>query len=282
LHQTGHQYSVRVIAPSGITKLKELPAVKADGAFVSSDSDVYSHDSPLALKVGATTAGGYRVSVYKKDREVTSTVVAFGEGGGVESLLLTLPTTATCEGVLRITVRKLAKRNATQRNATQRNATQRNATHPDNRWINRCTGKTAFRWRSGWCFADPRERWASRWLPTRIATHRAIRSSSACSPPTRTVYPVSRPCALPQGACACARSQLTLGHCWRDTCHAVRAHVGVAVTDDAVLEMVQRREQVPRLPAMAIFESDVAHLEDAHVYLDPTHPLSEVRMMLIE
>jgi hypothetical protein len=56
----------------------------------------------------------------------------------------------------------------------------------------------------------------------------------------------------------------------------VRAHVGVAVTDDTVLEMVQRREQAPRLPAMAVFESDVAHLEDAHVYLDPAHPLSEV------
>jgi hypothetical protein len=47
----GHQYSVRVTAPSGITKLKELPAVKADGAFVSSDSDVYTYDTPLALKV---------------------------------------------------------------------------------------------------------------------------------------------------------------------------------------------------------------------------------------
>ena len=47
----GHQYSVRVTAPSGITKLKELPAVKADGAFVSSDSDVYTYDTSLALKV---------------------------------------------------------------------------------------------------------------------------------------------------------------------------------------------------------------------------------------
>lgn len=50
------------------------------------------------------------------------------------------------------------------------------------------------------------------------------------------------------------------------------------MTDDTVLEMVQRREQTPRLPAMAIFESDVAHLEDAHVYLDPAHSLAEVSM----
>jgi hypothetical protein len=67
-----------------------------------------------------------------------------------------------------------------------------------------------------------------------------------------------------------------LTHSWWWWWVTVRAHVGVAVTDDTVLEMVQRREQAPRLPAMAVFESDVAHLEDAHVYLDPAHPLSEV------
>lgn len=51
----------------------------------------------------------------------------------------------------------------------------------------------------------------------------------------------------------------------------------MTVTDDTVLEMVERREQAPRLPAMVFFESDVDHLEDSHVYLDSSHPLSEVR-----
>ncbi|HEX2476071.1 MAG TPA: MG2 domain-containing protein, partial [Lacipirellulaceae bacterium] len=47
------------------------------------------------------------------------------------------------------------------------------------------------------------------------------------------------------------------------------AVVGLAVTDDSVLEMIERREQAPRLPVMVLLESDVNDLADAHVYLDP-------------
>ncbi|HYE17135.1 MAG TPA: MG2 domain-containing protein [Tepidisphaeraceae bacterium] len=50
------------------------------------------------------------------------------------------------------------------------------------------------------------------------------------------------------------------------------ATVGVSVTDDAVLEMVEKREQAPRLPAMVLLEADVKDLADAHVYLDPANP----------
>ncbi|MEZ0267505.1 MAG: alpha-2-macroglobulin family protein, partial [Phycisphaerae bacterium] len=52
----------------------------------------------------------------------------------------------------------------------------------------------------------------------------------------------------------------------------VAATVGVSVTDDAVLEMVEKREQAPRLPAMVLLEADVKDLADAHVYLDPANP----------
>jgi alpha-2-macroglobulin-like protein len=44
--------------------------------------------------------------------------------------------------------------------------------------------------------------------------------------------------------------------------------VGVTVTDDSVLEMIERREQAPRLPVMVLLEADVHDLADAHVYLD--------------
>ncbi len=47
----------------------------------------------------------------------------------------------------------------------------------------------------------------------------------------------------------------------------VSAVVGLTVTDDAVLEMIERRKQAPRLPAMVLLEQEVDHLEDAHVYL---------------
>lgn len=49
----------------------------------------------------------------------------------------------------------------------------------------------------------------------------------------------------------------------------VSAVVGMTVTDDSVLEMIEKREQSPRLPVMVFLEPEVEDLADAHVYLDP-------------
>lgn len=51
----------------------------------------------------------------------------------------------------------------------------------------------------------------------------------------------------------------------------VSAVVGVTVTDDTVLEMIEKREQAPRLPVMVFLEPEVNDLADAHVYLDSTN-----------
>ncbi|MEO0474565.1 MAG: alpha-2-macroglobulin family protein [Planctomycetota bacterium] len=51
----------------------------------------------------------------------------------------------------------------------------------------------------------------------------------------------------------------------------VAAVTGVTVTDDAVLEMIETREQAPSLPAMVFLEQEVQDLADAHVYLDPNN-----------
>ncbi len=51
----------------------------------------------------------------------------------------------------------------------------------------------------------------------------------------------------------------------------VSAVVGVNVTDDSVLEMIEKREQAPRLPIMVYLEPEVEDLADAHVYLDPSN-----------
>ncbi len=48
----------------------------------------------------------------------------------------------------------------------------------------------------------------------------------------------------------------------------VSAVVGLTVTDDSVLEMIEKREQAPRLPVMVFLEDEVQELADAHVYLD--------------
>jgi alpha-2-macroglobulin-like protein len=47
----------------------------------------------------------------------------------------------------------------------------------------------------------------------------------------------------------------------------VSAVVGLTVTDDSVLQMIETRRQAPRLPAMVLLEHEVDDLRDAHVYL---------------
>lgn len=52
----------------------------------------------------------------------------------------------------------------------------------------------------------------------------------------------------------------------------VEAVVGLAVTDEAVLEMIDKREQAPRLPVMVYLENEVKDLADAQVYFDAKNP----------
>ena len=57
-----------------------------------------------------------------------------------------------------------------------------------------------------------------------------------------------------------------------DTGKPVGAVVGLTVTDSSVLEMIEKREQAPRLPVMVLLENEVQDLADAHVYLDESNP----------
>ncbi|HLL55563.1 MAG TPA: MG2 domain-containing protein, partial [Myxococcaceae bacterium] len=61
----------------------------------------------------------------------------------------------------------------------------------------------------------------------------------------------------------------------------VSAVVGLTVTDDAVLELIEKREQAPQLPVMVLLESEVRELADAQVYLDPKHPKSKLAVDLL-
>ena len=61
----------------------------------------------------------------------------------------------------------------------------------------------------------------------------------------------------------------------------VSAVVGLTVTDDSVLEMMEKREQAPRLPVMVLLESDVKELADAHVYLDAKNPGAPLALDLL-
>jgi uncharacterized protein YfaS (alpha-2-macroglobulin family) len=61
----------------------------------------------------------------------------------------------------------------------------------------------------------------------------------------------------------------------------VAATVGLTVTDDAVLEMIERREQAPSLPVMILLEPEVRELADAHVYLDDKDPKAPLALDLL-
>jgi hypothetical protein len=61
----------------------------------------------------------------------------------------------------------------------------------------------------------------------------------------------------------------------------VPAVVGLTATDDSVLELIEKREQAPRLPVMVLLESDVKDLADAHVYLDGDNPQAPVATDLL-
>lgn len=61
----------------------------------------------------------------------------------------------------------------------------------------------------------------------------------------------------------------------------VSAVVGLTVTDDSVLEMIDKREQAPRLPVMVLLEDDVRELADAHVYLDPDNDQAPLAVDLL-
>ena len=57
-----------------------------------------------------------------------------------------------------------------------------------------------------------------------------------------------------------------------DAGNPIGAVVGLTVTDSSVLEMIEKREQAPRLPVMVLLENEVRNLADAHVYLDESNP----------
>lgn len=61
----------------------------------------------------------------------------------------------------------------------------------------------------------------------------------------------------------------------------VPAMVGLTVTDDSVLEMIEKREQAPHLPVMVYLEPEVEDLADAHVYLDPNNPKAPIATDLL-
>ena len=52
----------------------------------------------------------------------------------------------------------------------------------------------------------------------------------------------------------------------------ISAVVGITVSDESILQMIEKRERAPRLTSMVMLETDVRELGDADLYLDPADP----------
>ncbi|RKH07475.1 MG2 domain-containing protein [Corallococcus carmarthensis] len=61
----------------------------------------------------------------------------------------------------------------------------------------------------------------------------------------------------------------------------VSALVMLTVTDDAVLELLETRDQAPQLPVMVLLEPEVKELADAQLYLDAKNPKSKLAVDLL-
>ncbi|NTX60600.1 A-macroglobulin complement component [Myxococcus sp. CA051A] len=61
----------------------------------------------------------------------------------------------------------------------------------------------------------------------------------------------------------------------------VSALVMLTVTDDAVLQLQEKREQAPSLPVMVLLEHEVKELADAQLYFDKTNPKSRLAVDLL-
>jgi hypothetical protein len=77
-----------------------------------------------------------------------------------------------------------------------------------------------------------------------------------------------------------SRASISVKTC-DETGQPISAVVGITATDDSILEMIDKREQAPRLPAMVLLEGEVKELADANVYLDPTNPLAPTAIDLL-
>ncbi|WP_232293769.1 MG2 domain-containing protein [Stigmatella aurantiaca] len=61
----------------------------------------------------------------------------------------------------------------------------------------------------------------------------------------------------------------------------VSAVVMLTVTDDAMLELIEKRDQAPQLPVMVLLEPEVQELADAQIYFDEKNPKSKQAVDLL-
>ncbi len=210
----GETYTLRLSEPTGITKTWNLPAAKDHGVALQSVGDIVLKEAPVNLKLFATDAGTYKVTLSKRESTVVEAVnmtLAAGATGAVK-----FSPKAEVDGVLTATV-----------------------------WNDK---------------GEP--------LAERLIYRQPLHEVKVTVTPSQSTY-------TPGGKASL--NILTTD----ETGKAISATVGLTVTDDTIQEMIEKREQAPRLPVMVLLEGEVKGLADAHVYLDPKNPKAELATDLL-
>jgi hypothetical protein len=172
---------------------------------VQSERDVYEKDQPVKLKLAATAAGDYVITLDKHQTEIASLKVSL-LAGQQQEISLTPP--ASADGVLIATVTDKAR-----------------GIPVAERLIFRQSEK---------------------------GLHVSVKADKSTYVPADS-----------------ATLTITTTD---DDGKPIGAMVGITVTDQSILQMIEKRERAPRLGAMVMLESDVRELADADVYLDPADP----------
>lgn len=208
--EANKEYYLSISEPKGIKTHFKLPEVKASGAVIQADKEVYEAGETVDLHIGCNSKK-FKVSASKREAELASFDVDLSKRndirpGTLHPFSFTLP--EDVDGVLRVTVIDEEK----QAPVAER-LVFRKASNPLN--ISIKADKTKY---------VPGDR-----------ARLTVKATDKSGKPQEAV-------------------------------------LGLTVTDDSVLEMIEKREQAPHLPVMVFLEPEVDDLADAHVYLDTKDP----------
>lgn len=102
----GEVYQLRVTRPASVEQSVELPEVLPQGGVITAPHSVYRPADPITVRVGATTPGGYRVVLYKREVEIAASAfqVPTDASTSAHAVTFTPPSTSSADGVLRVTL----------------------------------------------------------------------------------------------------------------------------------------------------------------------------------
>lgn len=236
------KYYLKVSKPSGIDKLYELPPVKAEGAVLTCTNDVHKQGQPIKLLVGSSRKN-LRVTLSKHD-----------------VILATNRLDAAAPGTKRRDRSSDHDNNNNNRAKSRKQNKDSGAINKQDQLLGGTLTELSMIVPPDTDGVLTATVWDQDGMP--LAERLIYREQAK---PLNITMTLDKQRYIPgQNAKVTVKATDADGK-------PVSAVVGVTVTDETVLQMVEKREQAPRLPVMVLLEPEVKDLADAQVYLDPTN-----------